>query len=138
MILHESALVIIKKSNKFLLIKRGNPPFKGCWAAQGGHLDKGETPYQAATREAKEEIGEIKVEKKPFCVFTHDVRVGHQHKAHAFKGIVAGKIQAGTDAAEFGWFTLKGLKKLDIVDYTLRVLNKFFVPKTFNSKDREN
>ncbi len=136
MILHKTVFVIVKKHNKFLLIKRGTPPLKGCWASPGGHLDNGETPYQAAVREMKEEIGDIKVEKKPFYVFTHDVRVGHKHKAHVFSGSVAGKVQAGTDAAEFGWFTLDELKKLDIVDYTLRVLNKI-IPKTFNSKDRE-
>ena len=135
MILHDTAFVIIEKDKKFLLIKRGKSPMEGCWAAPGGHVDKGETPYQAAVREMKEEIGEIKVGKNPFYIFTHDIRVGHRHRAHVFKGKAAGKIQAGTDASEFGWFGLAELKKLDIVDYTIRVLNEFFVPKGFNSKD---
>ncbi len=137
MIFHKTVFVIIRNKNKFLLIKRGTSPLKGCWAAPGGHVDRGETPHQAAIREMKEEIGEITVSKKPFYIFTHDVRVGHRHKAHVFKGKVSGKIQAGTDAADFGWFSLEQLKKLDMVDYTLRVLNKFFVPEKFNSKDRE-
>ena len=137
MILHQTVFVIIKKGNKFLLIKRGTPPLKGCWAAPGGHVEKGENPYQAAVREAREEVGQTEIERRAFYVFTHDVRVGHRHKAHVFRGIVVGKIKAGTDAADFGWFSLKKLKKLDVVDYTLRVLNRFFVPKGFNSKDKE-
>ncbi len=137
MILHNTVFVIVKNHNKFLLIKRGTSPLKGCWAAPGGHIDSGETPHQAATREMLEEVGKIKVEKRPFYTFTHDVRVGHRHKAHVFRGTAAGKLKPGTDASEIGWFNFEEMKKLDILDYTLRALNKFFVPKKFNSKDRE-
>jgi 8-oxo-dGTP diphosphatase len=38
-----------------LLIKRGWPPYAGCWALPGGHVDAGETSVAASARELNEE-----------------------------------------------------------------------------------
>ena len=56
--------VVITKEveSKVLLIQRGNPPFKGCWAFPGGFMDMDETAEQCAIRELKEETGLV-VEK---------------------------------------------------------------------------
>ncbi len=40
-----------------LLIQRGNPPFKDCWALPGGFLQPGETVETCAGRELQEETG---------------------------------------------------------------------------------
>ncbi len=138
MIQHDTVVIIVEDSGKFLLIKRGNIPFKGQWSFPGGHVDEGETTYQAAAREAKEEVGEVQItDKKPFFTCVHDVRVGHRHTMHAFRGAVIGEIEAASDAAEFQWLSLEEMKKMDITDYTLRVLNGFFVPEGFSSGDKE-
>ena len=42
---------------KILLIRRGDEPFKGCWASPGGFMDMDETTEQCARRELKEETG---------------------------------------------------------------------------------
>ena len=39
----------------FILIKRGNNPYKDCWALPGGFVEYGESVETAAVREAKEE-----------------------------------------------------------------------------------
>lgn len=137
MILHDTVFLVIESGGKFLLIKRANKPLKGLWACPGGHVDKGEEPYQAALREMKEEVGDVEPEEKPFTIFTHDVRVGHRHRAHAFRAKRVGKVKAGSDAEEAKWFTLEEIKKLDITDYSLRALNGFFVPANFSSNDKE-
>ncbi len=132
MILQNTATNLIEKDGKILLIKRGTPPQKGLWATPGGHVDPGETPEQAAQREANEEVGGVETEKKPFFVFVHDVpegeeRVGgvaHKHRCHAFRGRVIGEIMAGSDAAEFRWFTLEEAKKLKLTNYTERILKE--------------
>ena len=83
MILHDTASIVVESGDKILLVKRGVKPEKGYWAVPGGHVDEGETVYQAAQREAEEEAGKIKVTtKKPVYIFIHDAELGHRHRAH--------------------------------------------------------
>jgi len=97
MILHDTVSIVIEKDGKFLLIKRGNKPEKNYWAVPGGHVDVGETTFQAAFRECKEEVGDVEIiTKKPVYIFVHDVELGHRHKAHIFLGKVTGKLKAGS------------------------------------------
>lgn len=49
--------LIIMYQDKYLLVKRNNPPAKDLWWFVGGRLMKGETLAHAATRKAKEEVG---------------------------------------------------------------------------------
>lgn len=127
MILHNTSSIVIKKNGKFLLIKRANPPEKGCWAVPGGHVDKGETPYECAVREAKEEAGKVEITtKKPVFVFVHDIELGHRHKAHVFLGEAVGKLKAGTDAAELSWFALEQMKNIELTHYTKKIFNRLY------------
>lgn len=127
MILHNTTAVVVENKNKILLIKRRYKPEKGYWAVPGGHVDKGETAYQCAQREANEEVGDVKIiTKKPFFVFVHDAELGHRHKAHVFFGKVTGKIAAKSDAAAVKWFTLSQMNKMDITHYTKIIINKLY------------
>jgi len=50
--------IIIVKDGKTLLAKRKKKTLgDGHWGSSGGHVEIGETPAQAAIREAKEELG---------------------------------------------------------------------------------
>lgn len=120
---HATASILVEKDGKYLLIKRGNPPEKGFWAVPGGHVDDGETPREAAIREAKEEVGEADVEEKPFLVFVHDVQIGHRHHAHYFRAQLLGEPQAGDDAEEVAWFSLEDMQTVELTHYTKKILN---------------
>ncbi len=54
-------VVIVFPDRSFVLIRRRNPPFAGCWAIPGGFVEYGEAVEEAAVREAEEETG-LKVE----------------------------------------------------------------------------
>jgi len=129
--IENSAAILVEKEGKILLVKRLNKTFRGWWCVPGGHAEPGETSEHAAQREAREEVGDIRVEK-PFMVFVHDwpadrhIKEPHQHKCHAFRGRVAGKIRAGSDAGEIKWLTLDEAKKLKLTNYTETILNHLY------------
>lgn len=50
-------VVAIDESNRILLVKRKYPPGAGKWSIPGGHLELGESLYEAAVRELYEETG---------------------------------------------------------------------------------
>ncbi|MEE2690942.1 MAG: NUDIX hydrolase [Pseudomonadota bacterium] len=48
---------VVFRGDDVLLVKRGKPPFLGCWSIPGGGLEHGETLKNAARREVREETG---------------------------------------------------------------------------------
>jgi 8-oxo-dGTP diphosphatase len=54
------------------------------WETQGGHIEAGETPLEAAKRELYEESGAIQYEIAPFC----DYWAGHPDEIHGAGGVV--------------------------------------------------
>lgn len=55
--MHIVAGVVIYNEGKFLLIQEAQVKCRGQWNFPAGHADIGETVFEAARREAKEEIG---------------------------------------------------------------------------------
>lgn len=56
-----AGVIIQNEAGEFLLVQETNPRFRGLWGFPGGHIDEGETPQQAAIREAREEV-DVEVE----------------------------------------------------------------------------
>ncbi|MGB0419262.1 MAG: NUDIX hydrolase [Opitutales bacterium] len=52
-------IFVTNQRSEYLLIQRRKAPNKGCWSPIGGKLEMsiGESPYECARRETKEEIG---------------------------------------------------------------------------------
>jgi 8-oxo-dGTP pyrophosphatase MutT (NUDIX family) len=51
------SLVYPLEAGRVLLLHRSKDPFSGLWAAPGGKVDVGESPYEAGLRELREETG---------------------------------------------------------------------------------
>ena len=53
-----SNVILIRGARLLLGLRaRERSAYPGCWAVPGGHVEPGETPVQAATREILEELG---------------------------------------------------------------------------------
>lgn len=58
-------VVILSQYNGKLLLSRHKA--RKTWETQGGHIENGETPLDAAKRELYEESGAIQYSITPFC-----------------------------------------------------------------------
>lgn len=52
-----AGVVIRNDEGKYILVQEKQPKAYGLWNLPAGWIDEGETPQQAAIREAKEEVG---------------------------------------------------------------------------------
>lgn len=89
-----------------LLVRRGRPPFAGCWALPGGFMNMDETLERCARRELEEETGlrltQPLVEVGSFSAVDRDPRGRTVTVAYAAVVPIAA-VQAGDDASEARW-----------------------------------
>jgi ADP-ribose pyrophosphatase YjhB (NUDIX family) len=105
---------IVFKNEKYLLIKRKNPPYG--WALPGGLVDWGETVDTAVRRELMEETN-LKATK--ISLFTIASKPTRDPRFHAVSIVYEirtylNEPKAADDAAEFGWFTLEELEGVEV------------------------
>ena len=99
---------VIVEKGKILLIKRGNPPYKGYWALPGGFVEYGETTEEAVVRETKEETGltcEVVRLTGVYSAPDRDPR-GHTISVVYLMTVVGGEVAAGDDAGDAAWMDL--------------------------------
>lgn len=108
-------VVINKKTNTILLIKRLNEPFKDCWALPGGFVDENEDLEQAARRELYEETNIETDKMKQIGTFGKPYRDprGHMISVAYQTDLINNQIvKAKDDAKEVSWFSLENLPEL--------------------------
>jgi len=96
-----------KSRKKILLVKRRDVPV---WVIPGGRIEKGETPEEAAIREAKEETGyEIKIVRK---VATYTYK-GEKKKNHIYEArIISGRPALSKESKAVAFFNTNKLPEL--------------------------
>ena len=108
--------VVVRPSGEVLLVRRGNEPFKGCWALPGGFMEMDETIEHCAVRELMEETG-IEADESMLIlvgVFSapgRDPRGRTVTAAYLVRADI-GEAKAGDDAAEVRWWPLNALPPL--------------------------
>ena len=108
-------LVINKKTNEILLIKRLNEPFKNCWALPGGFVDENEDLEKAARRELFEETNIETDEMTQIGTFGKPYRDPRGHMisvAYQTNLIENQKVKAKDDAKDVKWFSINDLPEL--------------------------
>lgn len=120
-----TAVVIAYKNGKLLLLKRGEgAPWKpGSWDCPGGGIDEGESPKEAAAREALEEVSmevrtlrrltELDVEGELIHFFVTDLFFGNGPN---------GTLAVGPEHDEFKWVTISEALRMDVVPGLRRAL----------------
>ncbi len=98
----------INGENKLLLIKRGNHPFKDCWALPGGFLNIGESIEDCAKRELLEETNLNITSLELLGVFSQPNRDPRRWVIScaylAFADETNTNLKSGDDAAEAEYF----------------------------------
>lgn len=105
----------VERPEKILLIKRGNDPYKGCWALPGGYVEEGEKIEDAAKRELMEETHLSGVDLTQMKTYGDPGRDPRGWTATvAFMGHVSdmAAAKAGDDAKDAQWFSLRELPAL--------------------------
>ena len=98
--------VILDPEKGVVLIRRGHPPFEGCWALPGGFVELGEPCADACVREAREETG---LDVEPVALLgvystpKRDPR-GHTVSTVYLCRVLGGRLSGGDDASEARWF----------------------------------
>ena len=105
--------IIIRYNGKFVLIKRGEPPYG--LALPGGFVEYGETLETAAVREALEETGLELENLQQFKAYSDPNRDARQHNISiVFHADGLGTPQAGSDAREVILIAPDEIDKLDL------------------------
>jgi 8-oxo-dGTP diphosphatase len=106
--------VVLDAIGRLLLIRRGNPPFKGHYALPGGFVDVGETVEDACRRELMEETGVKAGRLELIGVYSDPKRDprGHTCSVAFLTRVAQATPKAGDDAAAAEW--IKSWSKLDL------------------------
>lgn len=122
---------ILERENRFLLIRRRNPPAADMFAFPGGRAEPGETPAQTALREFYEETGIPAYE--PVLFATYDLKTeakGGEIESHFFLSVFLVKADASLeaiaadDATDQGWYTLAEIRQLPVPASVLDCVEK--------------
>lgn len=103
--------VVILRDGKTLLAKRKGSHGSGMWGTMGGHVEFGETPMEAAKREALEELG-IEIGNLQFVSCLNLIREGKHYLDCSFTAeLISGEptIKEPDKIEEIGWYPVDAL-----------------------------
>lgn len=123
---------LVLEGGSILLVRRGYPPGRGRWSVPGGHVEVGETLYEAAVRETLEETG---VETRPLGVVNVDDAITVDSSGVRYHYVLITVLleptrpgqepRPGGDATDARFYPLeRALSDLDLTDSTRGLILK--------------
>lgn len=101
------AIVIINQNGQILsLLRSESDNWKPLhWGLPGGHIDEGETPFEAALRETKEECN---LEVNP--IYADSIITDENYRIYLYYAVqYSGDIQLSFEHSEYKWYTVDEL-----------------------------
>jgi 8-oxo-dGTP diphosphatase len=105
-------VVVHDEQGRLLLVRRGVEPAAGKWALPAGFVDAGEDPRAAARREALEETGLQVTVGRVIDVYPGEPGSGVTFFLSFDAEVVGGRLEAGDDATDVGFFPADALPEL--------------------------
>ena len=122
---------LVEHNAKVLLVKRGEPPFKGLWCIPGGKVHFGESLQEAAEREILEETGIVIKAGDP--IFSFDIidtankdDMIHYVVVDLIADYVSGEIRSGSDALEVAWVDIDNIENFTVQETTRQLLERWW------------
>ena len=101
------AIVIINQNGQILsLLRSESDSWKPLhWGLPGGHIDKGETPFEAVIRETKEECN---LDVNP--IYADSIVTDENYRIYLYYAVqYSGDIQLSFEHSEYKWYTVDEL-----------------------------
>jgi 8-oxo-dGTP diphosphatase len=121
---------VVLDGDRVVLVKRANEPLIGEWSLPGGAVDVGETLEEAIRREVREETG-LDVEVGPIVDVLDRIRYDPDGRVKFHYVLVdflcrptGGELRCASDAAEAVWADGPALKRYDVAEATISVIDK--------------
>jgi len=110
-------LIFIKKGEKFLLIHKNKPESFGFKKMNGvgGHIEKGEEPFESAQREISEETGLVVSDLDLCAILFIDINSTPGIQVFVFKADYKYGDMKHSDEGELCWMSLAAIKNSDEV-----------------------
>lgn len=111
-------LALVRRGDRFLLVRRAKPPNQGRWGFPGGVQELGETVVEAALRELAEETGVQGASPRILTALDAIERdeAGRIHYHYTLIVVqfdwASGEGEAADDAEALGWFRLEDIETL--------------------------
>lgn len=122
--------VVVWQGARVLLVRRGREPARGQWSLPGGAQQVGETVFDAAAREVREETG-LAIEVVALVDVVDGITrnsAGEVLYHYTLVDVVArsqqGEPRADDDAEEARWFELDELPALGLWSETERIIHQ--------------
>lgn len=124
-----AVLAVVRRGDQIALVRRANAPDAGLWGFPGGKIEHGETMFQAAERELREESGLEGRATKVLCTLD---AIGPDDHHFILIAVLcrwyANEPTAADDASEARWFRLDDLGGIalhasqDVIDLATAVI----------------